>query len=269
MKQIIAANPGRRVIVVSHSWGTVVTKMALQGGAGGSGVVEPANLGAPIDQWMTLGTPLGRLQDEAVTSKMLQERVSIPTGRPPQVKHWMNLYDPEDPIAKESHQLKDADANIEVTGGRSWWDPSGLTAHTAQWTNPRVTRELREAFDRVAALPPLAPPAEKEAANPKDVENVLYQKLANALVRYNAIDLQKRNASSNGDQYTLEYTHQPTAVRQNGVWYIAGGWRLKRCSAGDTKFYVVFERGDETGPNLMSTSEVDRWVSSAGLKWQE
>jgi pimeloyl-ACP methyl ester carboxylesterase len=271
MKRIVTANPGRRVIVVSHSWGTVVTKMALQGGEAGSGVVEPANLGVPIDQWVTLGSPLGRLEQPDVIDKMLQERVSLQPGKPPQVKNWLNMYDPEDPVSTQSHELKGADSNVEVKGGRSWWDISGLTAHVAVWTNPRVTREVREAFDAVSALPPLPKPvvAKPESDN-KDPEFLLYQGLANALVRLNEIEVQKRNSDGSGDKYRIEYTHTPKAVCIKGVWYIAAGWQLKRCPAGDSKFYVAFERvNSDGGPNILSTYEVDAWVSREKIKWRE
>lgn len=67
IKGIVQKNPGRRVIIVAHSWGTVVTKLALGGGVA-SGLTLPAiDLGGvEVDELVTLGSPLGRAESPDV-----------------------------------------------------------------------------------------------------------------------------------------------------------------------------------------------------------
>lgn len=107
IKDIVRQNPGRRVIIVSHSWGTVITKMALQGGIGGGRsdklatnnyYIEPIDLdGAQIELWITLGSPLGRADNPQIAFTLRQLNVDVPTGRPAIVNDWTNFVDVEDP----------------------------------------------------------------------------------------------------------------------------------------------------------------------------
>lgn len=139
----VRANPGRRVIIVSHSWGTVVTKLALMGGQA-SGEVAPIS-GVTVDEWVTLGSPLG--SDGSLRSLA---HVEVQDGRPTPVKHWTNFYDPEDIISTRSQNLAGAE-NVEVTGSASSYPWN--SAHMGIWTNPRVMAWLRARFDELATLP--------------------------------------------------------------------------------------------------------------------
>ena len=266
IQAIIKGNPGRRVIIVSHSWGTVVTKLALDGGVGGGRTVEPITLaGVPVEEWITLGSPLGRDESAGVAGSLRQLGVDVSKGRPTVVKHWTNFFDPNDPVSRQSHALAGAD-NVQVQGTAL----TGIGAHTDIWTNRKVMDTIQSTFERVSVMVPLAQPKSQTATNPTDPENVLYQKLANALVQSNAKDVARRNSDPayGGKVYRMEYTHPPTAVRKNGLWYISAGWKLMQKSPDQTQYYCTFQRGSDTGPDLISISDAERWVAQAGISWR-
>lgn len=155
IRQAIAKHPDRRVIVVSHSWGTVVTKIALDGGSAGGDLVEP--LPVPhgrIDEWITIGSPLGRSDTPDVAVNLRQLNVDIPDGRPAAVKHWTNFWDASDPVSNQSRHLDGAE-NVEVSGSGFWWDFSGMTAHTGIWVNPVVNRHVQSLLRTLAT--PVSP----------------------------------------------------------------------------------------------------------------
>ncbi len=165
-------HPDRRIVVVSHSWGTVVTKLALDGGtAGGSSRelalndnhVKPLDLnGASIDEWVTLGSPLGRAEGARVAGTLDQLGVDVSPGRPRLVKNWTNFYDTNDPVSAYSHNLEGA-KNIGVTNAAIWVDVFGLRAHTKLWTERQVTRHIWNRIQELAAQPvprPRPPPAQ-------------------------------------------------------------------------------------------------------------
>jgi hypothetical protein len=152
IRTAITDNPDRRVIVVSHSWGTVVTKVALDGGSAGGTLIKP--LAVPrghIDEWITIGSPLGRA-DVAVNLRQLN--VEIPEDRPTAVKHWTNFWDAADSVSNQSHQLAGAD-NIEVSGSGVRGDFTGMTAHTGIWVNPVVTNHMQTLMRKLAT--PVSP----------------------------------------------------------------------------------------------------------------
>jgi hypothetical protein len=158
IKKVIADHPDRRVIVVSHSWGTVVTKVALEGGSAGGSVIDP--LPVPrgrIDEWITIGSPLGRADSPDVAVNLRQLNVDVPMNRPAAVKHWTNFWDSDDPVSKQSHHLDGAD-NVEVSGSGVWWDVVGMTAHTGIWVNPVVINHM-QSMVRTLATPVSPGPA--------------------------------------------------------------------------------------------------------------
>ena len=72
--------------IVSHSLGTVVSYHVLS---------EPEFVDLRVDQWLTLGSPLGI--DEI---RWLATRgEGHPAPMPPGVRHWTNIADPLDPVA--------------------------------------------------------------------------------------------------------------------------------------------------------------------------
>lgn len=277
IQDAVRANPGRRVVVVSHSWGTVATKIALDGGTGGGTSAElvastygvpPIDLGGiDVDEWVTLGSPLGRAEDPNVAGNLRQLNVDVPVGRPKVVKHWTNIYDDDDPVSRQSHDLDGAE-NIKVTGSGSWWDVVGLTAHTGIWQNRRVVERVRARVTEVAALPPPAPPQPPPAAAQTSPEGKMYQRLADALVKLNEQDCARRNAEYPGHSYRIDYLYRPVAKFKDGAWYIVASWQLMLKAPDRDQYSCAFQRGDADAPQWITTSEVDAWVSRAGINWR-
>jgi len=140
----VSDHPNRPIIIISHSWGTVTTFLALNGGDAG-GIddelekniyrIDPIKLGCMrISEWVTLGSPLG--------GKLNIENVHIEVKRPDIVDHWTNFYDKDDQVSASSWNLPGAD-NIKVSGSGYWIDPTGLTAHIGIWTNPKVESHVK------------------------------------------------------------------------------------------------------------------------------
>ena len=164
IKDIVRKNPGRRVIIVSHSWGTVIAKMALQGGIGGGRsdklainnyYIEPIDLdGVQVELLVTLASPLGRADNPDIAFNLRQLNVDVPTGRPAIVKEWTNVFDVEDPVSNQSHNLAGAN-NVIVTGSGDPADITGKSAHTGIWTNPKVTKYIRDENWRISNMPRL------------------------------------------------------------------------------------------------------------------
>jgi len=160
IKEAVAQNPGRPVVIISHSWGTVATSMALAGGSGGGNTreltlqgnqVQPLNPNeVRVAEWITLGSPLG-------SSMLPLLNVDVSNTRPPNVDRWTNVYDVDDPVSKASHSLSGAD-NIEVSGSagnvlQRAIDFFGTDAHKGIWTNPAVTRHIQSAVTRARTNP--------------------------------------------------------------------------------------------------------------------
>lgn len=137
----VKANPGRRVVIVSHSWGTVVTKLALGGGSLKNGDIEPIQ-GVGVDEWVTLGAAIG---DHYVTSPYGGGVNFWADAKPAVVKNWTNFYDPLDSVSTESQNLPGAN-NVEVNStGFSSWIPGwrALNAHSGIWTNVKVVNHVK------------------------------------------------------------------------------------------------------------------------------
>ncbi len=164
IKDIVRKNPGRRVIIVSHSWGTVITKMALQGGVGGGRsdklatnnyYIEPIDLdGVQIELLITLASPLGRADNPEIAFNLRQLNIDVPTGRPAIVKDWTNVFDIDDPVSNQSHNLPGAN-NVAVNRSGDLGDITGKSAHTGIWTNPTVSKYIRDEALRISNMPPL------------------------------------------------------------------------------------------------------------------
>lgn len=145
------ANAGRPVIIVSHSWGTAMTKLALNGGTTNRGTVDPIaekarGRKAPEPQvahWFTLGSPIGREDPgRPLPLTLRQLGVEIGQDKPAPVARWTNLYDQADPVAAQSWNLAAADENVPVDVG-AW---TGLGAHSGVWTATETVRRVREAY---------------------------------------------------------------------------------------------------------------------------
>lgn len=160
VKEIVRQNPGRRVMIVSHSWGTVVTKMALAGGTGGGTSQQLKQQGYNIDpippgdfeveEWVTLGSPLGEAGTPTLGGGAVQWRLDVPEGRPGLVKHWTNFYDTNDLVSSQSQDLPGAE-NIPVQSGKNPY-----SAHADIWTDPVVSGHVWNEALRISNLPRLA-----------------------------------------------------------------------------------------------------------------
>jgi hypothetical protein len=138
--QIVRENPGRPIIIVSHSWGSVVTKLALEGGSANGVLFDDINLGgALVAEWITINSLLGDPKVRSLAG------VTTEVGRPKNVKQWTNFYDVNDWISKFSHNLVGAE-NAPVDSG-------AVNPHTAIWTDEKVTEYIKNAFSRLAKLP--------------------------------------------------------------------------------------------------------------------
>jgi hypothetical protein len=145
------ANAGRPVIIVSHSWGTAMTKLALNGGTTNRGTVDPIaekarGRKAPeprVAHWFTLGSPIGREDPgRPLPLSLRQLGMEIGQEKPAPVARWTNLYDKADPVAAQSWNLAAADENAPVEVG-AW---TGLGAHSGIWTAEETVRRVREAY---------------------------------------------------------------------------------------------------------------------------
>ncbi|MGE0445534.1 MAG: hypothetical protein AB7P99_09920, partial [Vicinamibacterales bacterium] len=157
----VKANPGRRVVIVAHSWGTVVTKLALGGGSTKNGDIEPIQ-GVTVDELITLGSPIG---DHKITSPYGGGINFWADGKPGVVRNWLNFFDPLDAVSMESHDLQGAE-NVEVTSsGIGSWIPGyrALKAHEDIWTNPKVVNHVKSRVAELKARPRAAEavPAER------------------------------------------------------------------------------------------------------------
>lgn len=177
IQRLAQAHPGREIVLVSHSWGTVTTKMALGGAETREGDIPPLQLpeGSKITKWVTIGSPLGRDNSqrndptaEAKPVSLGQLGLVIPDGKPATVQgEWVNMTDPLDPVSGPSQNLKGA-RNVSVPGtGYSWkewaWVPG---RHTAIWNHAEVKKEVtgpRAAAQPASAAAPAAPPAAGES----------------------------------------------------------------------------------------------------------
>lgn len=212
IKDIVRQNPGRRVMIVSHSWGTIVTKMALEGGRASGLDIGEINLGdAKIEEWVTLGSPLGDTEVKYIS------HVDVDDGLPKAVKHWTNFYDVNDIVSRRSHNLTGAN-NIQLESGKN-----ALSAHTGIWTDPEVRKHIWNEALRLSNLPRLAatrvgdvtaPPVEKTkpgTAVSNDEQIVAeYRSLLPLLLQKNKKPWHTRinivaNAEKQGDKYHVNY----------------------------------------------------------------
>lgn len=255
IKDIVSKNPGRRVIIVSHSWGTVITKMALQGGVGagrsdklarGDYYIPPIDLGSvQIEEWVTLGSPLGRSDNPEVAFNLRQLHVDVPTGRPNIVKNWTNFFDIDDPVSNQSHNLPGANS-VEVRGSGHSWDITGKSAHTGIWTNPTVSEYIRGRVLQISKMPPLTDGRKDDAAStPAGTvrffvrDNTTMQPLKNAqVIVYGAINSPSEKFRASGittaagivdipgivlGAYTVRASHESCPTFESGVTNIKPG----------------------------------------------
>ena len=227
IKDIVRQNPGRRVMIVSHSWGTVVTKMALAGGTGGGNSEQLVRQGYNIDpippgtfeveEWVTLGSPLGEAGTPELGGGTAQWRLDVPGGLPGLVKHWTNFFDTNDLVSIKSHNLPGAD-NQKVESGKNPY-----SAHADIWTAREVSHHIWNEALRISNLPRLAatrvgdvtaPPTDRRPTNAGadgDEKAVgEYRSLLPRILQKNKKPWHTRinivaNADKQGDKYHVNY----------------------------------------------------------------
>lgn len=267
IKDIVRQNPGRRVMIVSHSWGTVVTKMALDGGMGGGrgdelGVqgynIEPIPPGTfEVEEWVTVGAALGRDGTPELAGNIMNWRLDVPGGLPKLVKHWTNFYDVDDPVSRKSHDLNGAE-NVSVTGSGYRFDLSGMSAHTGIWTNPVVNKHIFDQALRISNMkqlpatrvgdvtgPPLdrKPTRDRPAVSASSEEQIVgeYRSLLPQVLQKNKKPWHTRiniiaNADKQGSLYRVNY-----------------------------QTYCLIETGPDTGKDYMCF-EFEKMFDLGGLK---
>jgi hypothetical protein len=90
LRDVLLAHKGKRIMLVAHSMGTIVTYDVLR-----DLEREPSLI---IDHLVTLGSPLGLPH---VLYKILNEHQTART--PENVRRWSNLADRHDPVAADTH----------------------------------------------------------------------------------------------------------------------------------------------------------------------
>jgi hypothetical protein len=127
-----------RIVIVSHSMGTMVAYDVLRNCAECR----------PVDTLITLGSPLGlrEMQDELIAVDA--EDVDFPAAR---LNHWINVYDPLDPVCGADPELAN---DYRSVGGKSVVDVEEST-----WGNWRHTithyfagREFRKRLAKAIGL---------------------------------------------------------------------------------------------------------------------
>jgi hypothetical protein len=127
-----ARREDRKVILVAHSWGTVMTKLAMDGGSISIKNTNPSpgqetsdvrriipRLNGQIDSWITLASPLGRGGSNQYISRDYGVPIfSLPLAKPAQVKgEWANFYDIRDKVSEGAENLSgSANTNRDVSG---------------------------------------------------------------------------------------------------------------------------------------------------------
>lgn len=134
----------RPLLLVSHSWGSVATAIALSGGGDYGYPVRPLDVPpGSIDRWVTLASPLGAARDALylAPSTGIPVHLSIPSGRPAAVSAWTNVVHAADTVTVRSRDLPGAE-NLIVRGGATFYD-AGTDLDRSIWVHPDVIRRLQ------------------------------------------------------------------------------------------------------------------------------
>jgi hypothetical protein len=133
-----AKEKGEKIIIVSHSMGTMVAY----------DVARNCPECPPIDTLITLGSPLGirEVQDELVAVDAGARGVDFPAAK---VRRWVNIYDPLDPVAAAAPRLA---GDFRAVDGKSIQDIKesnwGSWRHTSThyFAGAQFRRVLRESI---------------------------------------------------------------------------------------------------------------------------
>jgi hypothetical protein len=99
VKKAIADNQNKRITLIAHSMGSIIAYDALR-------ELGQVNSNFRIENFVTIGSPLGV---PTVAAQISEEWTLLRT--PSIVKRWINLSDPRDPVAFDTHLRNDYEAN--------------------------------------------------------------------------------------------------------------------------------------------------------------
>lgn len=169
LREVEAAyREGRPVLLVAHSWGSVSTAIALSGGGDQGRPVGPIRFGDPearIDQFVSLGSPIGRIQRGIVLDVpegTIPIHLSVPAAKPAVVGAWTNFVNLDEPRFELRREAAGAQ-NVLIRGSGYPHDLSGENIERTFWYHPDVLRTLGEARRDLAAAG--APAADTAAAD--------------------------------------------------------------------------------------------------------
>jgi len=149
IQEIAKANPGRPIMIVAHSWGSVAAQMALSNTGVGPDT-PPIDLGGRrVSEFIMLGSPLGRADDES-WGNLNQLNVDVVMAKPAIVDKRVNIFDVRDKVAAYSHNMPDSE-NRACSGSFLTRIPGygPLKAHTGIWTLEETIDEVRSAFKSI------------------------------------------------------------------------------------------------------------------------
>jgi hypothetical protein len=149
-------NRNRPVIIVAHSWGTVMSTLSLYGGEVKGEHINGINEGVGADkkihvaQFFTLGSPLGRMHASIAGSLRQIAGLDIDlsednVGEEKLIGAWTNIFDPKDPVAATAPELSGSIKkikNIAVDCDRYF----GVSRHLDIWHHPFVIYLVRRVF---------------------------------------------------------------------------------------------------------------------------
>jgi hypothetical protein len=101
LRNVILANSNRKIMILSHSMGTIIAYDVLR-------ELATSQPDCRVDHFITLGSPLG-LPHVRYKISLEKERLCTPEN----VKQWSNFADKRDPVAIDAHLAGDYCANDE------------------------------------------------------------------------------------------------------------------------------------------------------------
>jgi hypothetical protein len=99
VKAAVTTHQNKRITIIAHSMGSIISYDALR-------ELGQSNVNLRVDNFITIGSPLGL---PTVAAELSEEWTLLRT--PSIVHRWLNLADPRDPVAFDTHLRNDFDAN--------------------------------------------------------------------------------------------------------------------------------------------------------------
>ena len=174
IREIHAKHKGRPIILIAHSWGSVMTKIALDGGQAYSEIelgkepdrvtIPPLDKNIRIAELVTVGSPIGY---GTLVPSWISDIV-IKTGKPANLDgQWRNYSYKDDPVALPSWGLDGAE-NTLLVRHKPWldgftavipalrqvyWLTGGIDEHMDTWFHPLVVEHVKNVFGKHSGKP--------------------------------------------------------------------------------------------------------------------